>query len=51
MRLLPSVLDSSAPEATLMDTYLDQLSRVVKTHALSFLRYVVADGPTVNRNL
>ena len=27
-----------------MDVYLDQLSRVVKVHALRFLRYVVTDG-------
>ena len=27
-----------------MDTYLGQLSRVVKQHDLSFLRYVVTDG-------
>ena len=31
-------------EATRMDVYLDQLRRVVKTHELTFLRYVVADG-------
>ena len=31
-------------EATRMDGYLDQLSRVVKAHALRFLRYVVTDG-------
>ena len=27
-----------------MDVYLEQLSRVVKVHDLSFLRYVVTDG-------
>ena len=32
------------PEATRMDVYLDQLSRVVTTHDLRFLRYVVTDG-------
>jgi len=40
-------LPSSAtpdPEATRMDGYLDQLSRVVTTHDLRFLRYVVTDG-------
>jgi hypothetical protein len=31
-------------EATRMDVYLDQLSRVVKVHDLRFLRYVVTDG-------
>jgi DDE superfamily endonuclease len=31
-------------EATRMDIYLDQLSRVVKAHDLRFLRYVVTDG-------
>jgi DDE superfamily endonuclease len=31
-------------EATRMDIYLDQLSRVVKVHDLRFLRYVVTDG-------
>lgn len=31
-------------EATRMDVYLDQLSRVVKAHDLRFLRYVVTDG-------
>ena len=34
----------SEPEATRMDVYLDQLSRVVTAHDLSFLRYVVTDG-------
>lgn len=40
----PPSADTSDPEATRMDVYLDQLSRVVKAHGLSFLRYVVADG-------
>jgi hypothetical protein len=40
----PPSAESSDPEATRMDSYLDQLSRVVKTHDLRFLRYVVADG-------
>ena len=31
-------------EATRMDVYLDQLSRVVKAHDLRFLRYVITDG-------
>lgn len=40
----PPSAESSDPEATRMDVYLDQLSRVVKTHNLRFLRYVVTDG-------
>ncbi|MDH3601340.1 MAG: hypothetical protein OEU26_17115 [Candidatus Tectomicrobia bacterium] len=32
--------DPCDPEATRMDIYLDQFSRVVKAHDLSFLRYV-----------
>lgn len=35
---------SSDSKATRMDVYLDQLRRVVQTHDLSFLRYVVTDG-------
>lgn len=40
----PPSAESSDPEATRMDVYLDQLSRVVKTHNLRFLRYVITDG-------
>lgn len=40
----PPSAASSDPEATRMDVYLGQLSRVVKAHDLSFLRYVVTDG-------
>jgi hypothetical protein len=40
----PASAEPSDPEATRMDVYLDQLSRVVKTHDLSFLRYVITDG-------
>lgn len=40
----PPSAESSDPEATRMDVYLDQLSRVVKTHDLRFLRYVITDG-------
>ena len=40
----PTSAETSDPEATRMDVYLDQLSRVVKAHGLKFLRYVVADG-------
>ena len=40
----PTSAETSDPEATRMDVYLDQLSRVVKAHDLKFLRYVVADG-------
>ena len=40
----PARPETSDPEATRMDVYLDQLSRVVKAHNLSFLRYVVTDG-------
>ena len=39
----PSVATADL-EATRMDVYLDQLSRVVKAHNLRFLRYVVTDG-------
>lgn len=40
----PPMAGSSEPEATRMDVYLDQLSRVVEAHDLNFLRYVVTDG-------
>jgi hypothetical protein len=40
----PPSPDASDSEATRMDIYLDQLRRVVTTHDLSFLRYVVTDG-------
>ena len=40
----PTSAETSDPEATRMDVYLDQLSRVVKAHDLKFLRDVVADG-------
>ena len=40
----PSSATTSEPEATRMDGYFDQLSRVVKAHDLRFLRYVVTDG-------
>ena len=40
----PSSVDTSDPEVTRMDVYLDQLRRVVKKHDLSFLRYVITDG-------
>jgi hypothetical protein len=40
----PPSAASSDPEATRMDVYLGQLSRVVKAHDLRFLRYVVTDG-------
>ena len=40
----PASVAASEPEATRMDVYLDQLRRVVKTHNLSFLRYVITDG-------
>ena len=40
----PPSADASDPEGTRMDSYLDQLSRVVKAHDLRFLRYVVTDG-------
>jgi hypothetical protein len=40
----PASVEASEPEATRMDVYLDQLRRVVKTHNLSFLRYVITDG-------
>lgn len=40
----PPSSDASDAEATRMDSYLDQLRRVVTTHDLSFLRYVVTDG-------
>jgi hypothetical protein len=40
----PPSAEAPDPEATRIDVYLDQLSRVVKAHDLSFLRYVVTDG-------
>ena len=40
----PPSAEPSDPAATRIDVYLDQLRRVVKTHDLSFLRYVVTDG-------
>ena len=40
----PAGIETANSEATRMDAYLDQLSRVVKTHELTFLRYVIADG-------
>lgn len=40
----PPSATTSAPEATRMDVYFDQLRRVVKAHDLRFLRYVVTDG-------
>jgi hypothetical protein len=40
----PPSADTSDPEATRMDVYLDQLSRVVKAHDLKLLRYVITDG-------
>jgi hypothetical protein len=36
--------DAPDPEATRMDGYLDQLTRVVTAHDLRYLRYVVTDG-------
>ena len=36
--------DAPDPEATRMDVYLDQLTRVVTAHDLRCLRYVVTDG-------
>lgn len=40
----PPSAATSDPEATRMDVYRDQLSRVVKAHDLRFLRYVITDG-------
>ena len=40
----PPSTETSDPEATRMDVYLDQLSRVVKAHDLRFLRFVITDG-------
>jgi hypothetical protein len=40
----PPSADTSDPEATRMDVYLEQLSRVVKVHDLKVLRYVITDG-------
>jgi hypothetical protein len=40
----PPSAETADPETTRMDGYLDQLSRVVTTHDLRFLRYVVTDG-------
>ena len=36
--------EATDPEASRIDAYLDQLSRVVRKHDLSHLRYVVTDG-------
>src|SRR6266568_1693584 len=46
----PPSADTADPEATRMDIYLDQLSRVVKAHDLRFLRYVVTDGGYSKQN-
>jgi hypothetical protein len=40
----PPSAETSDPETTRMDVYLDQLRRVVKAHDLRFLRYVVTEG-------
>ena len=40
----PPSATTSVPEATRMDVYFDQLSRVVKAYDLRCLRYVVTDG-------
>ena len=40
----PPRASTSEPEATRMDVYGDQLSRVVKAHDVRFLRSVVTDG-------
>jgi hypothetical protein len=40
----PPSAETAAPETTRMDVSLDPLSRVVTTHDLRFLRYVVTDG-------
>jgi hypothetical protein len=40
----PTSAETSDPEASRMDIYLAQLSRVVKAHDLRFLRYVITDG-------
>lgn len=40
----PPSAETADPETTRMDVSLDQLSRVVTTHDLRFLRYVVTDG-------
>src|SRR5947209_3138574 len=40
----PPSAETADPETTRMDVYLDQLSRVVTTHDLRFLRYVVTDA-------
>ena len=40
----PPSAETADPETTRMDVSLDQLSRVVTTHDVRFLRYVVTDG-------
>ena len=40
----PPTGEATDPEATRIDTYLDQLTRVVSGHDLGHLRYVVTDG-------
>jgi hypothetical protein len=46
----PPSAATSNPEATRMDVYLDQLTRGVKAHDLSLLRYVVPDGAYSKQN-
>ena len=36
--------ENAAPDATRMDAYLDQFTRLVTTHDLRALRYLIADG-------
>lgn len=45
----PPSATTAEPEATRMDVYCAQLSRVVKAHDLRFLRYVITDGAYSNQ--
>jgi DDE superfamily endonuclease len=46
----PPRAETPNPEATRMDVYLDQLTRVVTAHDLSCLRSVVTDGASSQQN-
>jgi hypothetical protein len=46
----PPRAETPNPEATRMDVYLDQLTRVVTAHDLRFLRSVVTDGASSKQN-
>ena len=45
----PPSEDNTDPQATRIDTYLDQFTRLVTAHDLSPLRYLIADGGYSNQ--